>query len=401
MILIGRIFADIFWKNKEISIILNVLMLVYLMVILCKLKIKYIPKPIFSVFIILILLLTYSFLIDISKSTLIIFGKIMGSYLLFILGIYVNEPIKNFKWIMIISSLMIMAYFLMAVFGFGYKNWGNVLTFAGTYFFKTDMALAMIIAITFVLVFCQDIKLKIIIVACAFFVIFKTNARIHLFTSLEIILLYIFRNSLIKGNLKVISYFKRWIIIGGFITAVSFGSIYIIQKFENNNKVLKLDFQNLTSESNTQGRSKIWKNVIDSYQKSEMLKKVFGTGLRQDVKTTRSFGGHHAGFNSHSSYIYALISFGYVGIFVFGIFILDVIRRILYNLKSSPTNDQKNLILMTISHIFIFLVSSVTNVTLIYQQETWFVFYFCGILYNINYFKPDNFLIKKTINESR
>jgi hypothetical protein len=380
MFLIARILADIFWNVKFVAIILNGILLLHIVFNLRKYQIKKSQASVLSVLFCLTLSLIYSFCLDVDIDTVIIFVKIFCSYLLFFIGLYANDIMKYSKWTAILSMIIILISIIMLAMGMGYQYWGSVLTFSGLYFFKTDLALSMVISISYILFFYKNKKIKYIFILLALILIFKSNARIHLLTSIGIIIIYLFKEQFFNSSIKKI------IFIGIFTVIFSFGCIYVIQQF-NLVSGLTVDFDDFGSEANTQGRSLIWENLIDSYNRSSVIKKIFGGGLVEDVKLAKLYGEPNVQYNAHSGYLYSLIAFGLFGIIFFSIFMVHIFKRLFLLLKQSLSSSQKGIILFSISQIFIFFVSSFSGNTIIFQQQTWFFFFWCGILFNKKYFK--------------
>ncbi|WP_231427206.1 O-antigen ligase [Pedobacter sp. Leaf250] len=382
MFIIFRIIADILWQFKIVSVLVNISMLLAVVGMLYRFKFTTVNIfPIFTlVFFIIVILLSFLRLVD--TETSIIFFKTIFSIFLFVIGMVTKRIFRDSVIAAKISIGLIIIHVILAIAKIGYQTWGGAYTFSGLYFFKTDLALSMVLSLIYLLYF-GDLKplFRFLLVLIGLYIIFITNARIHLLSSFLILVIYYFREKIINSP-------KKTILIGAPLIAIGFLLfLLIIQQFLPPDLLL-VDLNDFYSDSNMQGRNVIWETLISKFQVSSIIDQFFGLGLTADVRINSLFANTEEVFNAHSTYLYILISFGYVGCLLFLSFVFQMFKRF-FKLAIDCKNDQlKQKILMVFFSIWIvFLVSSFSSVSLIFQQLMWFVFLWAGVLFNSHIFK--------------
>jgi hypothetical protein len=376
------------WEYKELAALINVSLFVYVFLLLQRKTLlgsrrgKYFFVSLGALF----AFFTYSFLLDTSQHTIYI--KIMGSLFMCIYGsMYLGKMQDLLDLLSKISIAHIIFFFLYTFVSVGYQEWGDINTYIGFYYFKTDMALATVISASFVLnspiVRQRD---KILLAGLASYIVLLTNARIHLLTLFCIVSFSFLKRKLFKKN------FTKNLLVATFCLAASF--FLLNNLFQNELESLglmtfKTDEEAL-STSNLQGRDDIWGALYEGWLASSSTKKIFGAGLAADTRYTSEYmrkGSilEDAGVNAHSSYFYLLISIGFAGTVAFAFFLLLAARQFLTSVAriskiSNPSSQE--ILTLVLMHLILFFVSSLSNVTLIFQQQTWFFMFFIGYLFN-------------------
>lgn len=380
MFLFFRIVADIFWNIKAVSIALNIVMFAWAIWYIIKIKLKKSLLAVYAVLLLFLLLFTFSLFQKIDSQSVNIFFKVFFSVFLFVIGLKSSTIISDSEKIAKFSIVLVLLHLGLSFMHIGYQYWGDVFTFSGLYFFKTDLALAMVISTVYILYFTSiNTLLKYALTACAFYLIFISNARIHLLSSFLIIVFYFFRKPIVEKPGRVL-------IVGLPLLLVSFLGFLLLVQFMLPRGLLLVDLNNFYSESNTQGRSVIWETLLSHFNQAGAASRLFGMGLTADLQINSRFGQSDEVYNSHDGFLYLMISTGYAGCIAFFVFTGLIFRRFFKVAKTFRFDRSKNTyIMMFLSHAAIFYISNLSNVNLIFQQQTWFFFFWAGVLYNRKY----------------
>lgn len=393
MIIFLRLLSDLLWNFKAVNIITNVMLLFVLIKQLSASKqeiSKQAKKPLMSLTIISILLI-FSLSISINSATLIIFFKMILSFLVFLYGVTFKDNIyKIIRKVEIIGVFSLCLFFMLSFFGFAYQSWGGIRTFIGLYFYKTDMALAVVIFLSFILLSNSlDKKIKIFCAILSCYLIYITNARIHL---LSVFLVIAF--SLYGQNIFV--NFKKKILILTPIVILGFvGLVFILNNFSNSQS-LKIDLfsKDAYGDGNLQGRNQIWEAIFRGYEEAGLTKQIIGMGLDTDTKLTEGNLEDGSSHNAHNSYVYLLIATGALGLFYFTRFLYLIFVRFFlltkyYSLPSNSSLRQRIYPILNLCfvNIIIFLVASLTASSIMFQQQTWFLMFFSGLIFNTSFCK--------------
>lgn len=383
MILFFRILADFCWNYKAVATVLNVLVIVFFIKKLLTNKIDTKVITVYNVLGIILGLLIFSFALKVNETTLKIFIKIFVSIILFVYGCYATDIFKSSQKILLLSIGIICFELLFSVLGLGYKDWGAVRTFTGFYFFKTDLALSMVISMSYVLYFYdKNIKIKIALILISFYLVFISNARIHLLTSIMLVLMYLVQSYILTKPTRAILTIST--VSLGFV--VVFSLLLYLTNIAGDN-FLSLDVKDPFGGGNTQGRDKIWEVIIEKFNKADFVDQFLGLGLSFDSDVNQKFSETGDGNNSHNGYLFMMVSIGYLGLSLFLLYISMIYRRFVFLSKKFFDVQRTTLLMLFLSHTMIFLVSNISNVNLMFQQQTWFFFYFAGVLYNRKYFQ--------------
>ncbi|MCE7040499.1 O-antigen ligase [Dyadobacter sp. CY312] len=389
MILFFRIIVDLLWSYKIFTITISIVAFILAIQKILKYKFKKKEIPIYSTIVVFIILLTTALLKDFSSSSIVIWGKVFFSLTLFLLGVHNNSLYKDSKNIAKLSIIIVSLHFIMALLGIGYKHWGATNTFSGLYFFKTDLALSMVICLIYILYFFKPKRdiIKIVIVALTIYLVFISNARMHLLSSFLIVALYLIRRQVVTNPL-------RTFFIGAPILSFSFVAILTIIVLFVPKGFLTIDFDNFYSDSNMQGRNQIWDILLNQFYRSDIYDRIFGLGLNADVKINLLYGSSEEVYNAHNGFLYLLVSTGYTGLTLFLLLGYLFMKRFVRLTRPKTSSAHAETFLMTfLSFLLLFYISSLSTVSIIFQQQTWFFFFWCGVLYNSAYFAKKNYAI--------
>lgn len=380
-----RFLSDYFWENKIFTIVSALFLTIYVTyLILIRFKdqglVIYRSELIALIFLSLILI--NSFNPNISENYIILF-KLVASLLCFFLGSSISNfnPRYTYIFYLPILFLVIISY----ANGSGFIYWGSVHTFSGGYYFKTDLALALSVFIVFVLLSDINERKKYLASLICSYLVFLSNARIFYFIYPLIIVMYSQRSFILNNANRIMSLSILYSFMGLALVSLIF---YAISLSSIGSEVLLFDFSNGYSEANTQGRNIIWENLLDHYVNSSFLDMSLGAGLTADVRYSESLSSL-SGVHAHNSFLYILVSVGFIGLIVFCFLIYYVLKRFSTIARDYKSHAEKEKILLGfLIFLMIFIITSLTNVTIVYQQLSWFFFFYSGLLFNKNIFQP-------------
>ncbi|WP_192579140.1 O-antigen ligase family protein [Dyadobacter aurulentus] len=357
---------------------------------------KYVLTPLFAIgFFSLILLL--SFYRNPTSETGIILFKIILSFVIFYYGaIYDKNPSKLIFTIAKVSCAFIVFNMILSFTPYAYQRWGTITTFSGLYYFKTDMALALVVFLAFVLASDQmNIWLKIMSIVFAAYLVYLTNARIHILTIFIVIGCWLYGERLFINIKRKILYLVP-------IGIVGFISLVIILNSIGDDNILKIEIStgNVYNDANLQGRNQIWNVLISKYQAATTYDQLFGMGLNADATLTVGNLETNASHNAHNGYIFLLIATGFVGLSSFFVILWLFAKRfflITDNYSTIIKERTTRIVVHPVLYLFfvntlIFLVASLTNSAIMFQQQTWFFLFFAGYLFN---FRFNSYLSKR------
>lgn len=386
-----RFVSDYFWEYKAISLLGAVASLMSIVAVSLK-KLRHRPRLEIYRNELLILILALIFFVNAliyrSPENTLIVGKVIISISMFFLGRHLHSSKNKYVYTLYIPIYLLIIYSFIS--GSGFQQWGDVTTFSGGYFFKTDLALALTIFTVFLLISDVHQMFKVMFVALNFLIVFYSNARVYYVIFPLVCFVYYYREFVFANaryTLKMAASLMLLTLV--FIQVFSF----IIKNISSGSNLLFFDFSQGFSSVNTQGRNIIWENLILHYADSGIVKQMFGAGLTADVDYAQNLYWLE-GFNAHNTYLYLLVSLGALGLFVFLCFIYVSLKRFMKIASSNVLSSfEKENLFCFLSFAIIFLISGLTNVTIIFQQVSYFFFFYCGFLYNKNMF-PSFYLTK-------
>lgn len=198
------------------------------------------------------------------------------------------------------AILVIVANAALLPFDFGWVYWGDVRTFKGFYFFKTDLAYSL----SFSVLICAMFGRYRFAPWLAFFVMLAAvqvvlaNSRLNYLTFGAVLLFIGLRSGL---NWRSALRLGVLLAIIGAIAAVSYDP----------ERALGFDVSNMAVF--TQGRNEVWERLINAMAQSGPLEWLFGNGLFADLRLAvedPTSGGAH---NAHNEYLHTLYTQGFVG----------------------------------------------------------------------------------------
>lgn len=296
------------------------------------------------------------------------FVKMISGFMLYFIGRgYSNELCNIEKSVVNANKIVLFVNAALLFLGYGLITWGNANTFRGVYYYKTDLAFAMIYTICSFLFFKKQ-KKKMIIAEwlLILYMIFRSNCRMALMVILLVFVLWLLSikenisNRRLNINIKIVA--LSLLVFGGSIFIVSwFSNLPIFSKY-NFIGISFTSFSDLFNERNTQGRNVIWRYILDKYNNSDLFERLFGIDFVSDRWNT---------LESHNSYIKILFSTGITGLIVFLCFIASYVKKL------NKVND-RSLFYYNVSILCTFLLQSISQSAIDFTQMTWLFLFFAG-----------------------
>ncbi|WP_143315765.1 O-antigen ligase family protein [Clostridium sp. HBUAS56017] len=363
--------ADMLWQVKSLDMILAGFCLIIFTVSLY--RIRHINLVDMAVCILFVLFTASAFR---ETEGLMIYAKISSSFMLYLLGrVYYLRVNKLSKYIAISYIIVLITNLICIAQGKGSIEWGHAITLNGMYYFKTDFAFAITQSVIFLIFI--NIELGKIIKAIkniycfigAPILILLSNSRLYLLAYLTIV--YIYSRYVIEQRKNKVWNFK----MKNFVTmlGVVVVGIFLFSALSNTALFSKFNFisfnftsiDDLFSGSNTQGRSQIWTIVLDYFNNQDMYHRLFGVDLVTDsfINPNRN--------NAHNMYLKTLFSTGYLGLFIFILFLIILIYKL------NKIKDRR-VFYLTFSMVITFLLSGISDSSMEFSQLTWISFFYFG-----------------------
>lgn len=374
LISISRLLADYFWEYKALSILHTASSLVLTIAMLFYFKKGSLKTCETDKFVAIFFLLTViSFAKSATSSTVIEFLKFTSFLFLYFAGRTTPIKLKYSKLLGFFSLAALLSLSVLAATGRGHVAWGNVSTFTGGYYFKTDLAIACLIFLTFVFSVLKNRLILTLALALTTYLVFKSNARIALPL---VLIIPIFVKMALHGKLGSINLKSAAVILG---TATIGMAMFALIDFRSLG-MLGFDFSDPFSAANTQGRSVIWSALLHAYSNAPFMSQLFGSGLSADAEATRIFSesAQLEGVRAHNSYLYLLLCMGIMGSLAFYWLIYSTLKKASFLLMQ---DDESHRVIPTISCalIILFFWLSMTTEIIIRPQLMILLFFFSGL----------------------
>lgn len=294
--------------------------------------------------------------------------KMISAYMLYFIGRACGGRLFKEKKHLVRAMILVLFANLITLFTRnGFQIWGHATTFSGLYFFKTDLALAMIYVIVTVLYFSR-MKPFFVYSVCilSIVMIVLSNTRMDMLIAILVIGVYIFyirednTGKKLKINIKYVCIGVA-VLFGGVILISNLLKLEVFRKFDYITFSVEKVFD-IFSASNTSGRNVVWEHIINLFNKASFIDRLFGIDFVSDLYLT---------YDSHNAYIKMMYTSGYLGLALFILFIL------LYLNKLNSENNRK-MFYFNLSLIITFVLQSISASTVAYTQNTWILMLFLG-----------------------
>lgn len=308
-------------------------------------------------------LLTFNFLKETSEYE--IYFKVLSAFFMYFVGRIYYERIQECSGALVTSSYFIVYLnFIIRVINFKGKLFQIRNAGGDLYYYDTDMAFAMILALIFIAMFGKNsiIKLITIFFTCPYMVFYSDAGiqKLLLIIIIGIIVLYIME--LVIRNHKLTNLLLVSIVIG-IVVGVIF--IYLPVMGIDNQKYLEILFRGkLLDYENMHSRYGGWKEIIYLMEQQGIGEKLLGNSLQVEMQE---------GILAESLYIKIYYSLGWLGILLAG-GILAAVTKYIICIK-----DRKTFYLMIMMAILL-LGSGVAINSMERVQMSWFPLMFAGMV---------------------
>ncbi|WP_155839573.1 hypothetical protein [Butyrivibrio proteoclasticus] len=339
-------------------VILVVGMLAY-QYLLIRPDIKSSIRPADVVVLLLMLLLSVSFLRDVSAYQAYI--KVMSAFLLYFMGrLYYDRILECDDALSLSSYLIIYINFIYRLFVFGIRFFSVTNANGDLYYYDTDMAYAMILAFIFIAMFARNSVFKYVtmLLVCPY-MIFWSDADIQqlMFVLIFIVLLiYIVEIALRKRAFAMASMAILLVLL---VSCVVF--IHLPMITMNSDGIRNLfDEKPFLNFTNMESRYSDWQSVFDIRKPTSVIEMLFGISFNTTLPL-RSF------------YLKAFFTTGVVGI-ILGIVLIAL------TFIAATKNEERKSFYVTIMLAILMLGSGVTVNTMETTQMSWFMMLFAGMV---------------------
>lgn len=287
--------------------------------------------------------------------------KVMSAFLIYFVGRVYYDRIKECYGTLTFAAYLVVyinLFVRIAHFGLALtkvKDAGGDL-----YYYDTDMAFAMILAMVFIAMFGKNSVFKLItmFVVCPYMVFFSDAGiqMVLMFAVYAIIAIYLME--LVLRNKKLAGVLLSTMILGLLCIIVI---IYMpVLGFDNPEFITGLFSSRFLNLDNMYSRYAEWKMILDNCAEQSVSAKLFGIGMGAEISI-------------ESLYIKIFYSLGYVGL---GLSLLLIISIMYY---VSRVEDRKTFYLAVIMAVLL-LGSGVTVNSMESTQMSWFPLLFSGMV---------------------
>lgn len=371
--------VDMFYKYQ----ILDYGMVVLCLFLLCmKIKKDKIYKNLKEFFCLadclaIVLMMTYGLSFLHYPSAYGIFFKLESCFLLYFWGrLYGNEILEHGKALAIAGYIVVYANFLYRFYQFGFKfivtgPEVTLLNMGGLYYYKTDLAVGIIIAVLFIYMFSEAKWLKWITIApISGYMVFYSGARIGKLVMIIEYLLILLYELQKRGRLSLKLKEKHIVWIGGTVSlfVLLFFIVLQIFPFEDIASALNVETgQGSFLEKLMHSRHIIWWDILDYFSQQPFFTRLLGIDLKTE------YLHNSLGIRAHSMYIKQIYAVGYAGCFLLLAFLTAVFKK----LVGEADKRLKYIVLI----LWVMLLGAgLTIESLESTQMSWFPMLFSGVI---------------------
>lgn len=304
-----------------------------------------------------------------------IYFKVMSAFLIYFVGRIYYDRIKECYGALVTASYVVVYVSLAErIHRFGFALGTVKDAGGGLYFYDTDLAFAMILAMVFIAMFGKNsiFKLITIFIVCPYMVIFS-DAGIQVMLMFGVyVVIAIYVLELIFRKKKVFSCLLT-LTIFGLIGIVVF--IYLPVFGINNGELLSRIFDShFLDNGNMNVRYVAWREALGETTKSGLLGQIFGVGMGAEIII-------------ESLYIKIYYALGYVGLFLTAMLLITVMYYV------TKVEDRKTFYLMVIM-VVVLLGTGVTVNSMESTQMSWFPLLFAGMVVSSAQEEKDEYLLQ-------
>ena len=287
--------------------------------------------------------------------------KVMSAFLIYFVGRVYYDRIKECYGTLTFAAYLVVYINLLhriSVFGLSLLK----VTDAGgdLYYYDTDMAFAMILAMVFIAMFGKNSILKIltIFIVCPYMV-FCSDAGIQMALMLAVYaIIAIYLLELIIAKKKLSGLLLSAMILG--LLGIVILLYLPVLGVEHQISLTNIFDNRFLNHHNMNSRYLDWQLILESCREQGMLSKLFGTSMGADISV-------------QSLYIKIFYSLGYVGLILTFLLIVSIMYYV------TKVEDRKTFFLAVIMAVLL-LGSGVTVNSMEATQMSWFPLLFAGMV---------------------
>ena len=287
--------------------------------------------------------------------------KVMSAFLIYFMGRVYYDRIKEcYGTLSFAAYLIVYINFFVRIIRFGITFTKVANAGGDLYYYDTDMAFAMILAMVFIAMFGRNsvFKLLTIFIICPYMVFFS-DAGIQMVLMLAVYtVIAVYIMELVLRNKKFTGMLLSLMILGLLGIVVI---IYLpVLGFDDREFVINLFHSRFFNNENMYSRYLEWENILNTCKEQNLFLRMFGIGMGADI-------------NIESLYIKIFFTMGYIGL---GFSLLLLISIMYYVTK---VEDRKTFYLAVIMALLLF-GSGVTVSSMESTQMSWFPMLFSGMV---------------------
>lgn len=307
-----------------------------------------------------------------------IFFKVESCFLLYCVGrVYGRKIMQHGRVLAWAGYIAVYVNFVYRFYQFGFRltvgvGEEDLLNRGGLYYYKTDLAIGMMIAVLFIYMFGENKWLKwfTVTVICGYLVFYSGARMQQLMMAVEYLLIAMCE---IEKRTSFTLRFKEKCVtvVMAAVSVMVLLFFAALQIFPMERWAAALNTETgigLVMEKLMHSRHVIWLDILGYFSDRSLFTRLFGIDLQTEYL-------HNAkGMRAHSAYIKQIYATGYIGCILFLIFI----GMILYQLCKE--NDRK-VFYITLILWLILLGAGLTIESLEATQMSWFPMLFSGMLF--------------------
>lgn len=373
--------VDMFYQYKILDYGMVILGVILLVVKIWKDKIYLQIKEFFCVtdFVVIAIMLVYFGAFLRFTNAYGVFFKMESAFLLYFLGrVYGKEIMAYGRLLAYAGYVVVYSNFFYRFYQFGFKfivtgSEETLLNAGGLYYYKTDLAVGIIIAVLFIYFFGERKWLKWLTIfpVCGYMVFYSGARMQQVIMVVEYLLILL--NELENRTqfvLKVKEKYAKGIIVVIFTSVFLFFVSLQYIPFEKITMGLQTKSgAGTVLEKIMHSRHVIWWDVLEYFSEQSFGTRLLGIDLQTEYLHTS------AGMRAHSTYIKLIYSTGYIGCFLFLIFASLILLRLC-------KEENRKLIYILLILLVMLSGSGLTIESMEATQMSWFPMLFTGVLFS-------------------
>lgn len=287
--------------------------------------------------------------------------KVMSAFLIYFVGRIYYDRIKECYGALVLSAYLVVYINLFdRICRFGWTLFQVRNAEGDLYFYDTDMAFAMILAMVFIAMFDKNSlhKLFTIFIVCPYMVFFS-DAGIQMILMIAVYaILAVYLVELVFRNKKAAGILLSVMIAGLLLIVVT---IYLpVLGFDDPELITSLFRSRFLNNTSMYSRYADWNRILDNCRGQGILTTLFGMGTVSKISVK-------------SLYIKIFYSLGFAGLFLAVLLIVSIMYYVM------RVEDRKTFYLAVIMAVLL-LGSGVTVNSMEYTQMSWFPLLFSGMV---------------------